>query len=168
MKHLWKLRFFSPLLCPFALSFPVCCLKLPFSAILLSLSTDRSSAQLEGPCQATQAAVLCPFQHCSRGTPAMGSSPCWMSAAPKVQHPPLHPKVDLKLPGQLSLGAPWSEVLCSHLTFLLFCSEFLGFHWPTHEGKGAIWEGKRVIWLLFFFFFNFIFKPPVIWTVLDW
>lgn len=46
------------------------------------------------------------------------SSPCWMSGAPKIQKSPI--QRHLKLPGQPSMGAPWSTILPFDIFTLLF------------------------------------------------
>lgn len=142
-----KRVFSSPLLI-FALPFPVCCLKcLSLQCSFLCLPTGAVPSW-RVPARPPRQQCCVPSlptllqRHSSLG---VNSSPCWMSVVPKT----------LKLPIQRHIlncqaNSQWEhcEVLSSYLTFLLFCSEFFGFYWPTHEVK-------RVICLGFFFKFYF-------------
>lgn len=116
-----KRVFSSPLLI-FALPFPVCCLKMPFSAMLLSLPADRSSARLEGPCQATQAAMLCPFPSntAPEALQPRSEQQSLLDVCGTKDTKTPHQKTHLKLPGQLSMGAPWSTKLLFDIFILLF------------------------------------------------
>lgn len=75
---LWKSRGICPLLWLSALSFPVCCLKMPFPAVLLPPSATGAVPSWRVPPGSRAVSLPTLLQRHS----------CWMSAAPKIQKPP--------------------------------------------------------------------------------